>query len=67
MRPVTREEFFGPIYARKLDVHPSIQPGPWPYTSIWRFPRNPGSRPYGKSVGRVNGGYDYYLAEPHDP
>lgn len=66
MKEVTREAFYGQIYAKRLDVHPSIQPGRWPYTAVWRFARNPGSRPYGKSVGRTGGGYSYFLAEPHD-
>ena len=67
MRQVTREEFYGQINDRKLDVHPSIQPGSWPYTSVWKFTRNPGAYPYGKSVGRVLGGYDYYCFADDPP
>ena len=63
MRSVTKEQFFKAINESKLDVQPSIQPGRWPYTSIWKFPRNPGRAPYGKTVGRRGGGYDYFLTE----
>lgn len=35
-REVTRDEFFRCI--GPLNVHPHIQPGPYPYTSIWRTP-----------------------------
>jgi hypothetical protein len=62
MRKVTMEEFYkvmGP-----LDVHPSIQPGPYPYTSLWKLRQRPDSTPLGKSVGRMEGGQavtDYFL------
>jgi hypothetical protein len=62
MRQVTVTEFYkvmGPI-----DVHPSIQPGPYPYTSIWKLRQRPDSAALGKSVGRREGGLtvtDYFL------
>lgn len=64
MKPVSQEEFFAPI-KQGLDVHPSIQPGPWPYTSVWKYPRDPSRKPYGKSVcrGGAMGGSDYFVNE----
>ena len=65
LRQVTREEFFAPIYAKGLDVHPSIVTAHYPYTSEWRFHRQFGTPLFGKTVGRIEGGLavkDYYLA-----
>jgi hypothetical protein len=50
-REVTQAEFFrvmGPI-----NVHPSIQPGKYPYTSIWQTPQRSA---IGESVGSMEGG-----------
>jgi hypothetical protein len=64
MKQVTTEEFYKAI--GPLDVHPSIQPGPYPYTSLWKLRQRPDGAPLGKSVGRRVGGLvvtDYYLPE----
>lgn len=61
MKQVSQERFFAVM--NPLDVHPSIQPGPWPYTSLWKLRRNPDGAILGKSVCRTNGGSEYYLAE----
>ena len=45
MREVTMKEFFAVV--GPLNVHASIQPGPWPYTSQWK---TPGGQVIGKSV-----------------
>lgn len=52
MRQVTREEFFAPIYAEGLDVHPTII-SRFPYSSEWRFPRKLGEPLYGKTVETI--------------
>jgi len=49
LRPVTKDQFFAPIYRDKLDVHPSIVTN-FPYTSEWRFHRRLGAPLYGKTV-----------------
>lgn len=67
MKQVSEAEFFERIMKDKLDVHPSIQPGPYPYTSVWEFPKQPGKPAYGKSVGRIQGGLlvmDYFVTQP---
>jgi len=59
MKPVTKEEFYKQV--GPLDVHPSIQPGPYPYTSLWKLRHG---QTVGKSVGRIEGGLavtDYFL------
>lgn len=61
MRQVTKEEFFARVGG--LDVHPRIINSEFPYTSLWEFPRQPGKAPIGKSVGRKDGGTDYFLAD----
>ncbi len=45
---VTKEEFYSRIYEGKLNVHPQIQPGNYPYTSVFK---SPAGRVFGKSVG----------------
>ncbi len=63
MKQVTKEEFFAPIYADGLDVHPSIVTK-FPYTSVWRFHRRLGEPLYGKTVDKFDGGKtttDYFL------
>ena len=63
MRKVTKEQFFAPIYAKNLDVHPRIVTG-FPYTSSWEFHRQVNRAVYGKTVDRVEGGRistDYFL------
>lgn len=62
LRKVTKDEFFKAINADKLDVHPTIITDKYPYTSEWRFPRNPGRQVYGRTVGQPNGGNEYFLA-----
>lgn len=62
VRAVTKEAFYAAIGG--LDVHPQIQPGPHPYTSIWKL--RYGGRVVGRSVGRKGDGLtvtDYYLSE----
>ena len=55
MREVTKEKFYGPIYATNLNVHPSIV-GNYPYTSVFRFLQNPNAQPYGKIADAVEDG-----------
>lgn len=50
-REVSKDEFFRVI--GRQDVHPSIQPGKYPYTAIWQTPQR---QSRGKSVGRIEGG-----------
>lgn len=62
MRAVTKDEFFAAIGT--LDVHPQIQPGPHPYTSLWKMRYGGGI--VGKSVGRFEQGRswnDYFVSE----
>lgn len=62
VRAVTAERFFAVV--KPLDVVASIQPGAYPYTSIWKL--RYGGHVVGKSVGRMDGGLtvtDYYLSE----
>lgn len=63
MRSVSKDEFYGPIYAKGLNVHPSIVNGKWPYTSVFRFLNNPHAVPYGKVVGLPDGSKEYYLSD----
>lgn len=68
MRKVTSEEFYRKI--GPLNVHPQIQGGSWPYTSLWKLM---GYADNGKVVGKTvsvftNGRNglthtEYYLAE----
>ena len=37
-KQVTKDEFYKHIYENNMDVHPYIQPGPYPYTSHWKKP-----------------------------
>jgi hypothetical protein len=50
-KEVTKAEFFRVIGT--MDVHPSIQSGKYPYTSIWQTPQRSA---IGKSVGSMEGG-----------
>lgn len=66
MREVSKEEFYAPIYGRRLNVSPYIQPTPFPYTSIWKYQGALHGRVYGKTVDRVERGLvatSYFLAE----
>lgn len=56
MRKISKDEFYKMV--GPLDVHPSIQPGPWPYTSLWKL-RNT-REVVGKSVGHADGSCDYF-------
>ena len=63
MKPVSKEEFFKPIFADGLDVHPSIVSA-FPYTSVWEFHRMLRKTAYGKTVDRIEGGKivtDYFI------
>lgn len=65
MRQVSQTEFFNALRAEKRDVHPRIANSTYPYTSSWEFQREPYRAPFGKSVGRIEGGLevqDYFLA-----
>ena len=65
MRQVAKGEFYGPIYADRLNVSPHIQSGPYPYTSIWKYVQQPW-RTYGKTVDQIERGVvtkSYYVAE----
>ena len=57
---VSKDAFYATV--GKLDVHPSIQPGAYPYTSLWKLRSG---QVVGKSVGRrVNPAEvvdDYYV------
>ena len=44
-REVSKDTFFAAI--GPLNVHPQIQPGPWPYTSLFKLPSG---RVMGKTV-----------------
>lgn len=65
MQKVSRKEFFAAVGDK--DVHPQIQPGPWPYTSLWRLQSEPGRPVIGKSVVCDEGGVlntVYFLEKP---
>lgn len=65
MKKVTKDEFYGPIFRDRLNVHPRIVNDQYPYTSVFMWPANPHRDPYGKIVGRIEGGLefkDYYVA-----
>lgn len=66
MRRVTKEEFYGEIYRRNLNVHPSIVNGKWPYTSVFRFLNNPHNASFGKVVEQADGSKEYYRNEGPD-
>ena len=65
MRQVTKDQFYAAV--GPLNVHPSIQPGSWPYTSLWKL-QSGDQRTVGKTVGRLEqpgkAATDYYLATP---
>lgn len=66
MMKVTKEEFYGPIFRNRLNVHPRIVNDKWPYTSIFMWLSNPNREPYGKIVGRREGAFevkDYFVTE----
>lgn len=50
-REASKDTFFAAI--RPLNVHPQIQPGPWPYTSLWKLP---GGQVMGKVVNSLSPG-----------
>lgn len=62
MKQVSRNEFFAAVAASTRDIHPSIVSAKYPYTSEWKFHRELGQPLFGKSVGRKDGGHDYFLA-----
>jgi len=62
VRPVTKAQFYAAI--GPLNVYAQIQPGPYPYTSLWKHSN--GSGVVGKSVGVREGGLvrqEYYLGD----
>lgn len=64
MRPVSKSVFYQAVKDENANVHPSIQPGPFPYTMIWKYCQSPDSQPFGKSVDRCERGRvvtDYFL------
>lgn len=64
MRQVSKDEFYAKV--GPLNVHPQIQPGPHPYTCLWKL-LSGDYRVIGKSVDRRETPgkivTDYYLAE----
>ena len=55
-RKVSKEEFFDSV--KELNVHPEIQQGKFPYTSLWKTPIGI----VGKTVGvPPNGDNQYFL------
>jgi len=63
MRRVTTEQFYAAV--GPLNVYPQIQPGPYPYTSIWKT-MDVSRAVIGKSVGVREGGtvgQEYYLGD----
>lgn len=54
MKEVTEKEFFAAVYKLTVNVHPSIAPGCYPYTSIWKL--NDGTE-----FGRSGGSEDKYF------
>lgn len=59
MRAVTKEQFFAALGG--LNVHPQIQPGPYPYTSLWKLADS--RTVVGRTVGKAGGGCDYFLED----
>lgn len=55
-REVSEDDFFAEMNPK--DVHPTIQPGPYPYTSLWR---TRDGKAVGKSVGRIDEGTMWLL------
>jgi len=62
-RQVSKDEFYKPIFGKGLDVHPTIVTDKWPYTSEWTFHHITGRPVYGRTVGRADGGTDYFVRE----
>jgi hypothetical protein len=58
MREVAKADFYARV--GPLNVYASIQPGRWPYTSLWKIS---GSGVVGKSIGKPNGTYTYFLSD----
>ena len=50
-KEIEKDEFFATVGS--LNVHPSIQLGPYPYMSLWKAPNG---QVLGKSVGYRDGG-----------
>lgn len=46
-KEVTREEFYKRLYADPRDIMPKIQPGDYPWTSLWKAK---GGAVFGKTV-----------------
>ena len=58
MREVTKDEFYRRIYDDGLDLHPTIVSNAYPYTSVFRWRKNPHAEPYGKVVGTIERGVE---------
>jgi len=56
-KEISKDEFFKIMMP--LNVHPFIQQGPYPYTSIWKMIH--GGKIMGKSIGQVKGPNKYFL------
>jgi len=52
MREVSKKDFYGPIYEKGLNVHPHIQSGQFPYTTIWKYLGTLQGKKYGMVVDR---------------
>jgi hypothetical protein len=59
MRAVDKAAFYARV--GPLNVHATIQPGGWPYTSLWKLAD--GRTVVGKSVGKRDGSHDYFLKD----
>lgn len=59
MRQVTKEEFYGPIFRDRLNVHPRIVTNKYPYTSDFIWLSAPHRAPYGRVVGRMEKGSEF--------
>ena len=60
MKQVSKDDFYKAV--GRLNVHPTIVNGTWPYVSDWRFLDTPHRHPFGRSVGKPDGTSDYFLA-----
>lgn len=60
LKPVSKDEFYKRM--NPLNVSPRIINDRYPYTSDWHLQSGTGREVIGRSVGRVEGGWDYFLA-----
>lgn len=57
LRAVTKDEFYA--FIGPLDAIGSIQPTPWPYTTVYKL--RYGGKELGRVVGKGGGAHDYFL------